>query len=50
MFTGIVEEVGEVTAVSGGTLRVRAARVLEGTKPGDARDIPAVNSGSCGAR
>lgn len=43
MFTGIVEEVGEVTAVSGATLRVRATHVLEGTKLGDSIAIDGVD-------
>lgn len=43
MFTGIVEEVGEVTAVSGAGLRVRATRVLEGTKLGDSIAIDGVD-------
>lgn len=43
MFTGIIEEVGEVTAVAGGTLRVRATRVLEGTKLGDSIAIDGVD-------
>jgi riboflavin synthase len=43
MFTGIVEEIGEVTAVSSTTLRVRATRVLEGTKLGDSIAIDGVD-------
>jgi len=43
MFTGIVEEVGEVAAMSGATLRVRATRVLEGTKLGDSIAIDGVD-------
>jgi len=35
MFTGIVEEVGIVKAVSPTGLTVAAAKVLDGTKPGD---------------
>lgn len=35
MFTGIVEEQGIVRQVGGGTLAIRARRVLEGTRPGD---------------
>lgn len=43
MFTGIIEEIGEVTAVSGPTLRVRATHVLEGTKLGDSIAIDGVD-------
>jgi riboflavin synthase len=43
MFTGIVEEVGEVTAVFGATLRIRATQVLEGTKLGDSIAIDGVD-------
>ena len=35
MFTGIVEEVGKVLAVSGGDFRFQAQVVLEGVKLGD---------------
>ena len=35
MFTGIVEEVGQVAALDGTQLRVRASRVMEGMKLGD---------------
>jgi len=35
MFTGIIEEVGAVRSASGGKLRIAAAKVLEGTDPGD---------------
>lgn len=43
MFTGIIEEVGEVTSVSGGTLRIRAPHILEGTKLGDSIAIDGVD-------
>jgi len=43
MFTGIIEEIGEVTAVSGATLTVRATLVLEGTKLGDSIAIDGVD-------
>lgn len=43
MFTGIIEEVGEVTAVSGGTLRIRVTHILEGTKLGDSIAIDGVD-------
>jgi riboflavin synthase len=35
MFTGIVEELGEVAAMQGGRLRVAAATVIEDAKTGD---------------
>lgn len=35
MFTGLVEEVGSVVLMEGGRLRVRARKVLEGTREGD---------------
>jgi len=35
MFTGIIEEVGEVLEARDGFLRVRAERVREGTRLGD---------------
>ncbi|MGH2584488.1 MAG: riboflavin synthase, partial [Dehalococcoidia bacterium] len=35
MFTGIVEEVGEVAAAPGTGLRIRASTVLEDAKLGD---------------
>lgn len=43
MFTGIVEELGEVTSLSGATLRVRATHVLEGSKLGDSISINGVD-------
>ena len=35
MFTGIVEETGEVLQIGGGVLKLKASKVLEGTKLGD---------------
>lgn len=35
MFTGIVEEVGQVKAIGNGTLQIQAAKVLEDVKLGD---------------
>lgn len=35
MFTGIIEEIGQVEAVSSQTLKIKAKLVLEGTKLGD---------------
>lgn len=43
MFTGIIEEVGEVRALQGGQLVIAAATVLEGTKPGDSISV----NGAC---
>lgn len=43
MFTGIIEEVGEVRALHGGQLVVAAATVLEGTRLGDSVAI----NGAC---
>jgi riboflavin synthase len=42
MFTGIVEEVGTVKAVGPTTLTVAAAKVLEGTQPGDSMAVNGV--------
>lgn len=42
MFTGLVEEVGVVRAVSAGSLRVRCARVLEDVKIGDSISVNGV--------
>ena len=43
MFTGIVEELGQVKALSlrgnSGTLTVKAKKVLEGTKIGDELEV-----------
>ena len=35
MFTGIVEEVGQVKAIGNGTLQIQATKVLEDVKLGD---------------
>ena len=35
MFTGIVEETGEVLQIGGGVLKLKASKVLEGTQLGD---------------
>ncbi len=43
MFTGIVEEVGEVIEAGGGTLRIRAPRVLADAKLGDSIAINGVD-------
>jgi riboflavin synthase alpha subunit len=43
MFTGIVEEVGEVVGARRRQLRVRAAKVLEGTKLGDSIAVDGVD-------
>lgn len=42
MFTGIIEEVGRVRRVAPGALAVAAARVLEGTRPGDSIAVEGV--------
>ncbi len=43
MFTGIVEEVGEVVEAGAGMLRIRATRVLEDAKLGDSIAINGVD-------
>ena len=43
MFTGIVEETGTLKAMSSSRLTISAARVLEGTKPGDSMAV----NGAC---
>jgi len=43
MFTGIVEEVGQVTAISSGRLNIEAIDVLKGTKQGDSISV----NGAC---
>lgn len=43
MFTGIVEEVGKIKAVRSDQIAVYAAKVLEGTKPGDSLAV----NGAC---
>ena len=47
MFTGIVEELGQVKALSlrgnSGTLTVKAKKVLEGTKIGDSIAVNGVS-------
>ena len=43
MFTGIVEETGTLKAMSPSRLTISAARVLEGTKPGDSMAV----NGAC---
>ena len=43
MFTGIVEEIGTLKAMSSSRLTISAARVLEGTKPGDSMAV----NGAC---
>ncbi len=43
MFTGIVEEVGEVVEAAAGVLRIRARRVLEDAKLGDSIAINGVD-------
>jgi riboflavin synthase len=42
MFTGIVEEIGEVRAISPGRLNIEAAEVLKGTKRGDSISVNGV--------
>ena len=42
MFTGIVEEIGVVRGAEGGRLTIEAAKVLEGTKPGDSLAVNGV--------
>jgi len=42
MFTGIVEEIGVVRGADGGCLTIEAAKVLEGTKPGDSLAVNGV--------
>jgi riboflavin synthase alpha subunit len=43
MFTGIIEEVGEVAEARSGQLRVRAAKVLEETKLGDSIAVDGID-------
>ncbi len=43
MFTGIIEEVGEVVEAGEGTLRIRAPRILEDAKLGDSIAINGVD-------
>jgi riboflavin synthase alpha subunit len=43
MFTGIIEEVGEVVGVRAGELRVRAEQVLRQTKPEDSIAVDGVD-------
>src|SRR5215472_17709075 len=43
VFTGIIEEVGEVVAARPGELRVRAEKVLRKTKPGDSIAVDGVD-------
>ena len=43
MFTGIIEEVGEVVVARPGELRVRAEKVLRQTKPGDSIAVDGVD-------
>jgi riboflavin synthase len=43
MFTGIIEEVGEVVDARGGEIRVRAERLLEETKLGDSIAVDGVD-------
>lgn len=43
MFTGIIEEVGEVVAAGSGRLRIRAPLVLSDAKPGDSIAINGVD-------
>jgi len=42
MFTGIVEEIGVVRGADGGRLTIEAAKVIEGTKPGDSLAVNGV--------
>jgi len=43
MFTGIIEDVGEVEEAGGGVLRIRAGRIADGTKLGDSVAIDGVD-------
>jgi riboflavin synthase len=43
VFTGIVEEVNSVTEIADGVVRVRAERVVEGTRPGDSVALDGVD-------
>ena len=43
MFTGIIEEVGEVLEAGSGVLRIRAGKVLSDAKPGDSIAINGVD-------
>lgn len=43
MFTGIVEEVGEILDVGQGTLRIRGSAVIDDTKPGDSIAVDGVD-------
>jgi riboflavin synthase len=42
MFTGIVEEIGEVGAISPGRLNIKATEVVKGTKRGDSISVNGV--------
>jgi riboflavin synthase len=43
MFTGIIEEVGEVIEAGSGVLHIRAAKILSDAKPGDSIAIDGVD-------
>lgn len=43
MFTGIIEDVGEIEEAAGGLLRIRVHRIAEDTKPGDSIAIDGVD-------
>jgi riboflavin synthase len=43
MFTGIIEDVGEIEEIGAGLLRVSANRIVDGTKPGDSVAIDGVD-------
>ena len=43
MFTGIIEEIGEVVQATSGTLRIRAPRILRDSKLGDSIAIDGVD-------
>lgn len=43
MFTGIIEDVGEIEEAGDGLLRIRANRILDGTKPGDSVAVDGVD-------
>jgi riboflavin synthase alpha subunit len=43
MFTGIIEEVGEVVDAHAGEITVRAEKVVRDTKPGDSIAVDGVD-------
>ena len=43
MFTGIIEDIGEIEEAGDGLLRIRARRILDETKPGDSVAVDGVD-------